>query len=221
MYHYVSVPPPDADHYRVDLSVSPQNLEAQVAWLAEQGYVSITLQDLLYHLTLGWPLPEKPVILTFDDGYADAYENAFPILQKYGFVGTFFIITDRITYGDLHYATWDQVIEMHKAGMDIQSHTRTHPDLRGVSNVELLWQILGSREAIEARMDTEVHFFCYPAGRYDANTIRALERFGYWAAVTTEYGATHALEDLFTLKRIRIRSADTLEYFIEKVTRHG
>jgi peptidoglycan/xylan/chitin deacetylase (PgdA/CDA1 family) len=221
MYHYVSVPPPDADRYRLDLSVTPENLDAQLAWLAENGYTTITLQDLLYHLTLGWPLPEKPIILTFDDGYADAYENAFPILLKHGFVGTFFIITDRITFGDLNYATWDQVIEMHHAGMDIQSHTRTHPDLRGLSNVQLLWQILGSREAIEARLDKQVHFFCYPAGRYDANTIRALQEFGYWAAVTTQYGATHSSDGLFTLKRIRIRYTDSLESFIEKVTRHG
>jgi peptidoglycan/xylan/chitin deacetylase (PgdA/CDA1 family) len=221
MYHYISVPPPDADRYRLDLSVTPANLDAQMAWLAENGYTAITLQDLLYHLTLGWSLPPQPVILTFDDGYKDAYENAFPILQKYGFVGTFFIITDRVTYGDPNYATWDQIIEMHNAGMDIQSHTRTHPDLRGLSGAQLLWQTLGSKEAIEARIDKQVRFFCYPAGKYDANTIRTLRRFGYWAAVTTEYGATHSTDNPFTWQRIRIRGADTLESFIKKVTRHG
>ena len=221
MYHYISVPPPGSDQYRLDLSVTPADLDAQMAWLAENGYTTITLQDLLYHLNLGWPLPAKPIVLTFDDGYKDAYENALPILGKYGFVGTFFIITDRITYGDLNYATWPQVVEMHEAGMDIQSHSRTHPDLRRLSPAKLLWQILGSREALEARLDKKVRFFCYPAGRYDDNTIRALEQFGYWAAVTTEYGATHSTDAPFTLKRIRIRRHDTLEGFIEKVTRHG
>jgi peptidoglycan/xylan/chitin deacetylase (PgdA/CDA1 family) len=221
MYHYISVPPADADTYRRDLSVTPENLDAQLAWLRENGYTAITLQHLLYHLTLGWPLPEKPIILTFDDGYADAYANAFPILQKYGFVGTFFIITDRITFGDPNYATWDQIVEMHNAGMDIQSHTRTHPDLRGLSEAQLLWQILGSKEAIEARTNKQVHFFCYPSGKYDANAIRALQQYGYWAAVTTEYGATHSLDNLFTLKRIRIRATDTIETFVQKVTQHG
>ncbi len=191
-----------------------------MAWLAENGYTTITLQELLYHLTLGWRLPEKPIILTFDDGYADAYYNAFPILQKYGFGGTFFIITDYIIYGNPNHATWEQIIEMHNAGMDIQSHSRSHPDLRGQPETELLWQILGSREAIEARMDKQVRFFCYPSGRYDANTIRVLQQYGYWAAVTTEYGATHSTEDPFTLKRIRIRWTDSLEAFIEKVTQH-
>jgi peptidoglycan/xylan/chitin deacetylase (PgdA/CDA1 family) len=221
MYHYISVPPPGSDLYRLDLSVSPTNLDAQMAWLADNGYTTITLQDLLYHLTLGWPLPAKPIVLTFDDGYTDAYWNAFPILQKYGFIGTFFIITDYITYDNPNHATWEQVIEMHNAGMDIQSHTRTHLDLRGLSDKQLLWQLLGSKEAIEARMDKQVRFFCYPAGKYDANAMRALRQFGYWAAVTTEYGATHSVDGLFTLERIRIRGADTLESFIEKVTRHG
>jgi peptidoglycan/xylan/chitin deacetylase (PgdA/CDA1 family) len=220
MYHYISVPPFDADSYRLDLSVTPEKLDAQMAWLAANGYTSITLHDLLYHLALGWPLPEKPILITFDDGYADAYQNAFPILQKYGFIGTFFVITDRVTYGDPNYATWEQLIEMHNAGMDIQSHSRTHPDLRGLSEEQLLWQILGSKEAIEARLGKQVRFFCYPAGRYDADTIRAVKDHGYWAAVTTQYGATNTTEDLFTLKRIRIRRTDSLAGFIAKVTLH-
>ena len=221
MYHYISVPPPDADVYRVDLSVTPENLDAQMAWLAQNGYTTITMKDLLYHLTLGWPLPEKPVVLNFDDGYKDAYDHAFPILRKYGFVGTFFIITDRVTYNEPAYATWDQIIEMHNAGMDIQSHSRTHPDLRGLSDGQLLWQVLGSKEAIETRLDNQVRFFCYPSGRYDDNVVRALKEFGYWAAVTTGYGATHSFEDLFTLNRIRVRGADNLDFFIEKVTSHN
>lgn len=200
--------------------MTPENLDAQMAWLAQNGYTTVTLQDLLYHLNLGWPLPEKPIILTFDDGYRDAYENAFPILKRYGLVGTFFIITDRVTYGETSYATWDQIAEMHNAGMDIQSHTRTHPDLRGLSEEQLLWQILGSKEAIETRIGKQVRFFCYPSGRYDANAIRALEQYGFWAAVTTEYGATHYSEAPFTLKRLRIRGTDTLESFVDKVTHH-
>jgi peptidoglycan/xylan/chitin deacetylase (PgdA/CDA1 family) len=220
MYHYASVPPPGADGYRVDLSVAPWNLDAQMAWLAENGYTALTLQDLLYHLTLGWPLPPRSIVLTFDDGYTDAYTTAFPILQKYGFVGTFFIITDHVTFGNPNHATWEQIIEMHNAGMDIQSHSRSHPDLRGQPEAELLWQILGSKEAIEARIDKQVRFFCYPSGKYDANTIRALEEYGYWAAVTTEYGATHSNEGLFTLKRVRVRWTDSLEVFAEKVTQH-
>ncbi len=81
MYHYVSVPPPDADIYRLDLSVTPQQFAQHIAWLAQNGFTSISLDDLYRALTDGYPLPPKPVILTFDDGYADAYTNAFPVLQ--------------------------------------------------------------------------------------------------------------------------------------------
>jgi peptidoglycan/xylan/chitin deacetylase (PgdA/CDA1 family) len=220
MYHYISVPPPWADAYRLDLSVTPENLDHQMAWLAENNYTPITLKELLYHLRLGWPLPEKPVVLTFDDGYVDAYENAFPILLKYGFVATFFVITDHMTFDNPNHATWDQVVQMREAGMDIQSHSRSHPDLRHQPQEELLWQILGSKEAIEARMDQEVRFFCYPAGRFDTNTIQALQQYGYWAAVTTQYGATHSSDDLFTLKRIRVRATDTIADFAAKVAHH-
>ena len=78
MYHYISEPPPGADVYRRDLSVAPADFEAQLAWLRDQGYESITLTDLVYNLALGWPLPDEPIVITFDDGYVDNYTNAFP-----------------------------------------------------------------------------------------------------------------------------------------------
>ena len=79
MYHYLSDPPPRADRYRRDLSVSPAQFEEQLAYLKADGYQAISLYDLLYHLTLGWPLPEHPIIITFDDGYRDNYTSAFPL----------------------------------------------------------------------------------------------------------------------------------------------
>ncbi|MCS7261247.1 MAG: polysaccharide deacetylase family protein, partial [Anaerolineae bacterium] len=84
MYHYISKPPPDADRYRRDLSLAPEDFEAHLAWLRSQGYQGITLHALVFHLVAGWPLPEKPIVLTFDDGYRDHYTNAFPLLQRYG-----------------------------------------------------------------------------------------------------------------------------------------
>ena len=81
MYHHIADPPPDADPIRRDLSVSPQAFEAQLRYLVRAGYQPITLRDLIYHLTLGAPLPEKPIILTFDDGYEDNYTNAYRYLS--------------------------------------------------------------------------------------------------------------------------------------------
>ena len=92
MYHYVSALPPNPDGIRRDLTVSPENFEAQLQYLAEAGYHAITLTDLALHLTQGYPLPEKPIILTFDDGYSDAYKVVFPLLLDYGFTATFFVL---------------------------------------------------------------------------------------------------------------------------------
>ncbi|MFQ5342508.1 MAG: polysaccharide deacetylase family protein, partial [Anaerolineae bacterium] len=149
MYHYISVPPLGADKIRVGLSVPPANFEAHLQYLKDNGYHSISLHQLLLNLTRGEPLPERPIILTFDDGYRDNYENAFPLLQKYGFTATFFLITNFIDEGRPAYVTWEQVKQLAQAGNEIGAHTRDHPDLRGKDIDFLVWQILGSKEAIQ------------------------------------------------------------------------
>jgi peptidoglycan/xylan/chitin deacetylase (PgdA/CDA1 family) len=218
MYHYISEPPADADIYRRDLSVTPADFEAQLAWLRSQGYESTTLTDLVYHLALGWPLPQKPVILTFDDGYRDNYTNAFPLLKRYGYVGTFFLVTRPIDYGDPAYLSWDMVKEMHRAGMDFQPHSYRHFDLRGKDVDFLVYEIVGSKEAIEARTGETARFFSYPSGSYDQQTVAVLESAYFWGAVTIGQGATHASDSLFELARIRIRGDHTLQDFVELMT---
>jgi peptidoglycan/xylan/chitin deacetylase (PgdA/CDA1 family) len=213
MYHYVSEPPADADIYRRDLSVTPANFEAQLAWLQSQGYESITLTDLVYHLSRGWPLPDKPVILTFDDGYRDNYTNAFPLLQEYGYTGTFFLVTGPIDFENPDYLTWDMVEEMHQAGMDFQPHSYRHLDLRGTGLDFLIFEILAPKEAIEARTGETPRFYAYPSGRYDDRTIAVLKSANYWGAVITEQGATHTSDGLFELVRVRVRGRHTLEDF--------
>jgi peptidoglycan/xylan/chitin deacetylase (PgdA/CDA1 family) len=218
MYHYVSEPPADADIYRRDLSVTPANFEAQLAWLRSQGYEGITLTDLVYYLALGWPLPDRPVILTFDDGYLDNYTNAFPLLKEYSYVGTFFLITAPIDFGDPAYLTWDMVQEMHRAGMDFQSHSYRHFDLRDKDQDFLIFEIIAPKEAIEARTGQTVRFFSYPSGRYDDHTVAVLKSAFFWGSVITEQGATHTSDDLFELTRVRVRGEYTLEDFIALMT---
>ncbi|MBC7251332.1 MAG: polysaccharide deacetylase family protein [Anaerolineae bacterium] len=217
MYHHIAVPPPDADIYRRDLSVTPENFAAQLQYLAEQGYQTITLYDLVYHLSLGWPLPPKPIIITFDDGYRDNYTNAFPLLRKYGFVGTFFILTEPIDQKQGEYLTWDQVRRMKAAGMDIEVHGRTHRDLRGRDTGFLIWEIVGPQEIIEARTGHQPRFFCYPSGQYDELVVAMLKSAYFWGAVTIEQGTLHTSENLFELQRIRIKGKDTLEDFVAKL----
>ncbi len=217
MYHYVSDLPPNADRLRRDLTVTPEAFEAQLQYLTDAGYHAITLSDLYLHLTQGYPLPERPIILTFDDGYSDAYEVAFPLLLEYGFTGTFFVLATPTHFESPGYLTWSQMKEMADAGMEIQAHGRDHVDLRNRSYDYLVYQTLGIQEAIQQHTGTLPRFFCYPSGQYDAHVISVLKSAGYWGAVTTEWGQTHTLDGLFEMPRLRIRGADTLTSFIEKL----
>lgn len=204
MYHYISEPPPGADAVRRDLSVSPVQFEEHLFHLQQAGYTSITLLDLVLHLANGRPLPPKPVILTFDDGYDDNYVYAFPLLRQYGFRGTFFVITGYLDEGRAGYLTWQQAAEMQAAGMEIEAHSVSHPDLRGLSAEGLRAQVVGASQAISSHLDKPARFFCYPSGRYDARTIAALQAAGYWGAVTTQAGVDHDSGHPFELKRVRI-----------------
>ena len=218
MYHYISTPPDRIDRLRIGLSVPPETFEAQLRWLSAHNYHTITLTDLCYHLAVGAPLPENPIILTFDDGYRDQYENAFPLLKKYHFVGTFFILAGPADESSPRYLTWEMITAMSDGGMDMEVHGRDHYDMRRRSDNFLFFQIVGTRQALEAHTGKPARFFAYPAGQYDANLLRFLDKYDFWMAVTTRPGRTHTLRAPLELARVRIHGLDNLETFVEKVT---
>jgi peptidoglycan/xylan/chitin deacetylase (PgdA/CDA1 family) len=205
MYHYISVPPEGADKYRRDLSVGPDVFRAHLVTLREQGYTSITLSQLLYALTQGAPLPEKPIVLTFDDGYRDNYDYAFPIMKQEGFVGTFFVVTRPTEGRHGEYMTWEQVVEMKEAGMEIGSHTVTHPSLPGLSQERIWRELTESRAMLQERLGQEVNSIAYPHGDFDDGVAHLTNLAGYRVAVSTKQGVTHTTGNLMSLRRIRVR----------------
>ena len=215
MYHYLSQPPPGADRYRRDLSVSPALFEQHLAYLQAEGYQSITLYDLLHHLTQGAPLPHKPVIITFDDGYRDNYDNAFPLLQQYGFDATFFVLVEVTNQGEAEYLTWDMMREMLAAGMDIECHARVHEYLPDNDDARLIWQVLGCREALESQLGQRPRFISYPSGRFDERVAAFFTSDNYWGGITTQQGTLHSSDALFQLKRLRVRNSTTVEELAE------
>ncbi|MGC9332506.1 MAG: polysaccharide deacetylase family protein [Anaerolineae bacterium] len=217
MYHHIVAAPPGANVYERDLSVTPKNFEHQLHYLKQEGYESITLNDLVLHLTRGTRLPPKPIILTFDDGYVDAYTHAFPLLKRFGFTGTFFLISAPVDANNPAFLSWDQVQEMHEDGMRFEPHSYDHPDMRNRGFQFVVFQILAPKEAIEARTGEPCRFFAYPSGRYDEFVIDVLRSAHYWGSVLTAQGATHTYDDLFTLRRVRVQGADTLDDFIRKL----
>lgn len=221
MYHYISEPPADSDIYRVDLSVSPDSFRQQMAYLKENGYTPVDFYDLSTAIVAHTELPPKPIILTFDDGYTDNYEEAFPVLQEYGFKGTFFVVTEFIDAGREGYMNWEMIEEMSRAGQRIESHSRTHPDLTTKSRDGLIWEILGSQETLAAHIGYRPRYFCYPGGTYNNETIQVLRELDFWGAVTTENGTWHGFNDRFEWRRVRMRNTTTIEEFSRLVDLEG
>jgi peptidoglycan/xylan/chitin deacetylase (PgdA/CDA1 family) len=213
MYHYISTPPEGADKYRLDLSVTPEEFERQMAYLAENGFETVSLYDLSLAITAKSELPSRPVIITMDDGYVDNYENALPILQKYGMEATFFIVTQFIDEGRAGYLTWDMVEEMAAAGMRIEPHSKTHPDLSGAERDFVIYEMLGAQETIAAHTGITPRYFCYPGGRYDQQTMDIAAELDFWGAVTTADGQWHGFDDRFEWSRVRMRNSTTLPEF--------
>lgn len=217
MYHYLSTPPAGADAIRMDLSVPPDLFESHLAYLREAGYQTLSFQQLAQLTSHGEALPPKPIIITFDDGYRDSYQNAFPLLQKYGFTATFFIFTQPIDTANVNFLSWDMVREMHQAGMEFGSHSHTHPDLRHRSSDFLASEIVTSKQLIEQNIGAPIYAFAYPSGMYDDAAVEAVKSAGFLMAVTTEWGGRHTYDHRFVMPRVRIRGNDTAAMLAEKL----
>jgi len=211
MYHYISSLPTDADATRVQLTVEPNIFRTHLRYLQEQGYNTISLYQLDAALLYGAPLPPRPVILTFDDGYIDHYTNVFPALQEYGFTATFFVITGRADLNDPVYMSWAQIQEMAAAGMSMESHTKSHRELRGRDYDFLVYELLGSLESLAAYTDNPPRMFAYPVGRYDETTLNVLSQLPVWRALTTENGTLHTTDNRLLVPRVRINGDTSVE----------
>ncbi len=213
MYHYISTPPEDADVYRLDLSVTPHQFRQQMEYLAEHDYRVVSLYDVNQALRWGAPLPPRPVVLTFDDGYRDAFSEAFPVLEEFGYTATFFVITARLDQGHPDYLTWRMAEQMAQAGMSIESHTKEHPNLTARDGDFLYYQIQGSLESIQAHLGARPRLFCYPGGRWDEEVLAMLHGLGVWAAVTTEGGLEQTTDAPLLMRRVRVSGSTDLATF--------
>lgn len=200
MYHQVCEPPSSGD---TNLFLSPRLFAQQLDYLQDAGYTTITMQQLYDAWNDGAPLPARPVILTFDDGYVEMYENALPELEKHGMTGTFFVIAGCLDQpGSVSSA---QVREMHDKGMEIASHSYYHSSL---PSADLEVDLKKSREVLEDVTGAEIRFLCYPYGEYDDRVIEKAREYGYLMAVTTKQGTASKEQGFFALKRLRINCGD-------------
>lgn len=203
------------------LTVNTEQFEAQMKYLSENGYTAITPADMLDAWENGTQLPEKPVIITFDDGYLDNYNHAFPVLEKYQLKATIFLISDYVnTYPN--YLTWSVVQDMQQSGLiDFESHTLSHEELTKAPDLdEAKHQLTGSKQAIEWNLGKQVNFIAYPCGEYNDDIEQATKDAGYRAAFTVNYGLAEPGEDPFILDRVPIfgSNSHTLARFKLRLT---
>lgn len=211
MYHYIGPLPNKPDLIRTGLTVLPDNFEQQLKFLQSRGYTAIDLYQLYYAITLGRPLPPKPVVFSFDDAYSETYDFALPIMQKYGFTGTVFVPTQFIDDGRADYMSWDQLMALRAAGWRLEPHTKTHENVAGRSRDWLIYQMFGSMDTLRYHLGYQPRFFAYPSGTYDDKAVDMLKEIGFWGAVTTHGGRTHGLSDAYLWTRVRIAGQYSLQ----------
>ncbi|MEG0297585.1 MAG: polysaccharide deacetylase family protein [Clostridium sp.] len=208
MYHSISDNDPNNG-----LLVPINQFEEQMRWLNESGYTTMLMEDVLSAYETGL-VPEKPIAVTFDDGYSDNYYDAYPILKKYNQNATFFVITKGIDDG--YYMDLDMLKEMQDNGMSIENHTYDHREMSKISKEEQFISIGKGKDDLKEMLGYDSKFFCYPVGRYNNDTLDVLNQLGIKAAVTTNGGISEIDDGILTLDRIRI-SPMSLDAFIKRV----
>lgn len=203
MYHYVRIVDEYSDPLGFNLSVTPQHLEEQLDWIAQRGYTTVTMNTLVRCLNGGsveQPCPAQPVALTFDDGYEDAFTAALPALQRRGMIATFYIVGNFV--GQPGYMNWEQIRALQSAGMEIGSHSMSHPDLTTLDWGTARAEVFDSKALIEANIGQTVNSFCYPSGRFNDSIAALVQEAGYTNATTTMNELPQS--NLMLLPRLRV-----------------
>ncbi|NBK99640.1 MAG: polysaccharide deacetylase family protein [Erysipelotrichia bacterium] len=195
MYHSISTVPGNS------LCVPPKQFLEEIEWLYQQNYHTLTIEEFYQALGNNISIPEKSILLTFDDGYADNYKVAWPILHKYGFIATFFIITKYVSPKAMD---WTQLKELVRDGNSIGSHTVRHLDLSTLTTEQQKNELADSKRILENHLGISIKALCFPSGMYNNTTLELMPDIGYELGFSTHSGRIHLDDDIFTLKRLRI-----------------
>ena len=210
-YHYIRVNPDSRDRLGFALSVTPDDFAAQMDWLASNGFHPVTPADLYAYLNGTRGLPSRPVILSFDDGYADFYTTALPILRAHDFTAVAYIVSGFV--GQSGYMTAAQVVEADRRGIEIGSHTVHHANLAKAATGNVTFELVASKQALEQLLGHPVNSFCYPSGQYNGSVAAAVQAAGYSNATTTAFGFVHYMSDRYRWSRLRISGGEGLSDF--------
>ena len=213
MYHAVeSAPrPPKYKHFYVLAS----EFAEQMRMLKRSGYSPITFGALAAARAGTGLMPPKPVLLTFDDGYANLRQNVHPILHELGFVYTVFLVSEKVGktndwvvrdgYDPTPLLTWAEIEEMQsEGGVEFEAHTATHPHLADIPAAEARREMADSKDALEQRLHKPMTTLCYPYGSFNEGVLDMAGEVGYTQAVTTEFGRVRNTDHPLRLPRISV-----------------
>lgn len=166
--------------------VTPAQFRRILQYLKENGYQTVSLNDLIRPDS---QLPEKPVVLSFDDSYESVYRYAYPALLEFGFTGTIFVITHytgllnrwdvNLGWLTFRHLNWDQIFEMKRHGFEFGSHTHRHPDLTRISEERVVREIKYSKNVLEDRLGDRIQCIAFPFGRYNERIVQKAKEAGY------------------------------------------
>jgi peptidoglycan/xylan/chitin deacetylase (PgdA/CDA1 family) len=228
MYHSISVDEETGRSAYYRTCTDPLIFVEQMAFLAKNRYNTIGLSEAAQRINGAAHDTERPVVLTFDDGYQDFYTEAFPILHSFGFSATVFLPTAYIGDNTLAFngkacLTWGQVRELQRAGIKFGSHTVTHPQLRTLPTAALQRELRCSREEVENRLGAQVESFSYPYAFPEADrpfkdrVCGLLHEAGYQNGVSTIIGRADRNDGPWLMKRLPVNSCDDQRLFRAKL----
>lgn len=194
------------------LSVTPDMLTEHLVYLLEHGYTGLTFGELARSFRDGAPLPSRVVVLTFDDGYADFAEQAWPILSRHGFTATLFVTTGWVRGGPEPAGTpldrtlaWEQLRALADSGLEIGAHSHSHPQLDQLPDTALQRELHTSRELLEAHLEARVTTMSYPFGYSTPRVRAAAAAAGYEFAAVVSNRCSNPMQDRLSLSRLTIR----------------
>jgi peptidoglycan/xylan/chitin deacetylase (PgdA/CDA1 family) len=210
-YHYIRINPNPRDRVGFGLSTPPAIFRVQMQYLANHGFHVISLHEAVAAIKNHSGLPSHPVVLTFDDGYADFFTAAVPVLQSHGFTATSFVVSGRMGWGG--YMTPSQVVAADSMGFTIGAHTVDHLALAAQPPARATWEMKQSKLTLEGLLGHPVADFAYPYGSFNAYDMAQAKSLGFETAVSTISGTLHSAGQLFLLSRTRIGGGLPLSTF--------
>lgn len=215
VYHSLAYHRANETRAEHNVTTSPEAFAQHMRYLHENGFAVVSYDQLVACLTRGTDLPDKAVVITFDDGLASQYVRGLPILEQYHFPATFFIVTGFVGTHRL-LMSWDQVRDLDARGFTVGSHTIHHPNLTGLSPERLARELTESKREIETQVGHPVTLFAYPFGYFNDAVATAVQGAGYASARTIGFGKVHHPADLYRLRIVY--APDNLAAFRHYVT---